>query len=192
MLTGIVAVIALVVGAVAWQQQRRASASRFAAETGRLAALVPTLAGSDLSLSFLLAVEAERREEGPEAWSALQQSFVQAGSHLGFLSTDEPLRRIYFDGDDRIVGVATSKVTIWDFQTREPVGQFVLPVPPPERAGVLEPIDVAGGTVAWVGRDGSADVLDVDAGGEVRRLRRRGLRRRGPDGNPARSHEQAG
>ena len=167
-LTGVIAVIALVVGALAWQQQRRASASRFAAETGRLAALAPTLAGSDLSLSFLLAVEAERREEGPEAWSALQQSFVQAGSHLGFLSTDEPLRRIYFDGDDRIVGVATSKVTIWDFQSREPMGQFVLPVPPPERLGALEPIDFAGSTVAWVGRDGSAYVLDVDAGGEVR------------------------
>ena len=144
------------------------SAARFAAETGRLAALAPTLAGSDLSLSFLLAVEAERRVAGPEAWSALQQSFVQAGSHLGFLSTDEPLRRIYFDGDDRIVGVATSKVTIWDFQSREPIGQFVLPVPPPERAGAIEPIDFAGSTVAWVGRDGSAYVLDVDAGGEAR------------------------
>ena len=37
-----------------------------------------------------------------------------------------------------------------------------------ERVGALEPIDFAGGTVAWVGRDGSAYVLDVDAGGEVR------------------------
>jgi DNA-binding CsgD family transcriptional regulator len=180
-LLGAITVVALVAGAVAWRQQHRASsaahaaaqerdsarAAEFAAETGRLAALVPTLARTSPALSLLLAAEAERRAPNPETWGALLQALVAADSVVGFLPSTEPLREVFYDGSGGLVGVSDTTVTTWAVDTHRPTHHTVLPVPvrPPVYVDDHQvPVAFASGTVAWVGDDERAHVLDVESG----------------------------
>jgi len=86
---GVVAVVALIAGAVAFRQQRRAddqaalaSSNAARAVTERIAADASALAGEDIPLSLLLAVETNLRDAGPVGLGALQETLTQAGSFL--------------------------------------------------------------------------------------------------------------
>lgn len=180
----IVAVIALLAGAIAWHQQGRAreaateadrqrdaaQTSAFVAETGRLAALSSTLGTDDPVLAMLLAAEAARRQPGPEAWGALQQALVAADATLGYLFSDAPIRKVRFDGD-RVVGVSTDAVTVWDARTHQQLERWELPVPvaQPRYAGdPYDPISMRDGLVAWVAEGATAYVMEL--GGEEREV----------------------
>ena len=178
-LVAVVAVIALVAGAIAWRQQQRATTAARAADRERDAAQAAEFASgdrlasrhwrprstkSDPALALLLAAEAERRKADPETWGALEQTLVAADTTLGFLFSDEPLRGVSFDGPDRIVGVGSTSVTVWDAESHQRLTTMHLPMPmrrPLIDDDNQQPLAIAAGTLAWVGEDGQAHVLDL-------------------------------
>jgi DNA-binding CsgD family transcriptional regulator/WD40 repeat protein len=183
-LVAAVAVVALVAGALAWSQQRHAEsaareaaserdaarAAEFAAETGRLATLAPTLAETNPALALLLAAEAETRDASPETWGALEQTFVTADAHLGFLGPGEALQAAFFDGEETILGVGRSRLSRWDATTHKLRDTVELPVPIRPRgleSNYQHPQAFANGTLAWVGEDDQAHVLTLDTGEHV-------------------------
>ena len=131
-------------------------------ESGRLAALGPTLAQTDLSLSMLLGVEAVRRGQTAESLGALQRTFVAADTSLGFLYSDEPLRAVFVDGD-RIVGFGESTSSAG---TPPPISASTSSrsaSPSGTGAAGLHPVSYVKGIAAWVGSDDVARVVDLGA-----------------------------
>ncbi|MFN0027514.1 MAG: protein kinase domain-containing protein [Acidimicrobiales bacterium] len=170
----VVAVAALLAGALAVQQRGtarqaagRAERSAFAAETGRLAALGPTLAETDLPLSMLIGVEANRRDPNAESLGALQRTFVAAGTSLGFVFSHEPLRGVFVDGR-HIIGFGESTITRWDIETHERLDVIPLGSAVRDR-NVLSwhPLSYASGHIAWVGTDDVARLMDLSQPTEV-------------------------
>jgi DNA-binding CsgD family transcriptional regulator/WD40 repeat protein len=181
LLVAVIAVLALVAGALAWTQQRRASSAAHSAdrerdaaqaaesssETGRLATLAPTLAKTDPVVALLLSAEAAKRRADPETWGALEQTLVGVDSTVGFLVTGDPVRSVFFDGTDRIVTVSNSAVTTWDATThaKQTTSALAVAVRPINASGAYQSaIAFGGGTLAWIGDDSRAHVLDLHDG----------------------------
>jgi DNA-binding SARP family transcriptional activator len=122
--------------AIAGGVEGSAAGRHGAAETGRLAALAPTLVDTDLSLSLLLAAEAAQRQTSPETLGALQRVLVDADTNLGFLPTEQPLRDVFFDGDDELVGFTDQQLIVWDARSHERRRTVDLPTAIASRAGV--------------------------------------------------------
>ena len=144
--------------AEAQHQRDAAQAAQFASETGRLAALAPTLTTHDPSLSFLLAVEAARRKAGPgDVGRAARGAGGRRQLARGALQREAaPRRRLRRRRPDR----GREQGGRHDLERDEPPPHrhpVTLPVPahgPRYETEQYAPISVGGGRVAWVGSDG--------------------------------------
>ena len=74
--------------AEAERQRANAVATTADSETGRMAAVAPNIAETDLPLALLLAAEANHRSDDPRTLGALEGVLAGAGSNLGFIPVD--------------------------------------------------------------------------------------------------------
>ncbi|MFE2971561.1 DNA-binding protein [Streptomyces sp. NPDC059340] len=142
--------LALVAGAVAWQQNRTSDRRRVEAEARRTAAVADSMRFSDPVTAMKLSVAAWRLADTTETRSALigamaqreQDVFAVPGADAGFDGSDNQTRRLTADGKS-VVSVTADRVRIWDLRTR----RLTLSAPGPGKL-------MADGTSAVVGPDG--------------------------------------
>ena len=79
------------------RQRANAEATTADSETGRMAAVAPGIAETDLPLALLLAAEANHRSDDPRTLGALEEVLAGAGTNLGFIPIDA--RRSGTDAD---------------------------------------------------------------------------------------------
>ncbi|MEU6097786.1 DNA-binding protein [Streptomyces sp. NPDC047079] len=146
----VLVVLALVAGAVAWQQNRTSDRRREEAEARRTAAVADGMRFSDPVTAMRLSVAAWRLADTTETRSALigamaqreQDVFAVPGADAGFDGSDNQTRRLTADGRS-VVSVTADRVRIWDLRTR----RLTLSAPGPGKL-------MADGTSAVVGPDG--------------------------------------
>jgi WD40 repeat protein/DNA-binding SARP family transcriptional activator len=121
-----VLVVALVAGALAVIQQRRASHADLVADARRLGA--QALVEGDLDRSLLLAAQANRLEDSADTQGALLASLLRSPQAIGVLrGPDEQLLQLAVSPDGRTLaaGDNAGRTLLWDTSTRRP-----LPAPP--------------------------------------------------------------
>ncbi|MFB0620265.1 hypothetical protein [Streptomyces sp. AGS-58] len=146
----VLVVLALVAGAVAWQQNRTSDRRRVEAEARRTAAVADSMRFSDPVTAMRLSVAAWRLADATETRSALIGAVAQReldvfavpGADAGFDGSDNATRRLTADGRS-VVSVTADRVRIWDLRTR----RLTLSAPGPGKL-------MADGTSAVVGPDG--------------------------------------
>ncbi len=138
---GLLAVISLVAGLIAFQQGRRADDEAAEAEFGRLIARARTLPAQDLPLALLAAVEAFELEDRAESRGALQEALMAEPRFAGRTrvlgdvapSTEGPTAPGYSrvgscphrGSEENLFNVA-SEGNWFDSRTLEPIGSVVV------------------------------------------------------------------
>ncbi|MEU6393954.1 DNA-binding protein [Streptomyces sp. NPDC046939] len=146
----VLVVLALVAGAVAWQQNRNGESRRMESEARRVAAVADNKRFSDPVTAMRLSVAAWRLADTTETRSALigamaqreQDVFAVAGADVGFDGSGNEARGLTADGRS-VVSVTADRVRIWDLRTR----RLTLSAPGPGKL-------MADGTSAVIGPDG--------------------------------------
>ncbi|WP_405867026.1 helix-turn-helix domain-containing protein [Streptomyces sp. NBC_00005] len=118
-------VLALVAGAVAWQQGSTSDRRRVEAEARRVAAVADSMRFSDPRTAMRLSVAAARLADTTETRSALigamaqreEDVFAVPGADDGFDGSGNDVRRLTADGRS-VVSVTADRVRIWDVRTR--------------------------------------------------------------------------
>ena len=175
---GIVAVVALLAGAIAVAQRRRADerteAARQAAydtETSRVGAQAVSLMETNPRVGLLLAAEAYRRDPSIESLGALKDTLTRTDNFLGYFATD----RSYFwvgssEAANRVYAATDTTIDVFDADTFEQVDEWPLPGPLPDRimptaANEGRNLQPAPDRDAVAFLDGAGDLWLVDDGG---------------------------
>jgi DNA-binding SARP family transcriptional activator len=124
---GTVAVLALIAGAVAFQQQEKAQDSadqaveaRDMLDVRRMVAESTDVANTNRRLGLLLAREAYERDPSPETLGALQRIMLGSPRNwLGSVSAEENYTSVVFLNDGTVVGLAGSYLDRWDTERLE-------------------------------------------------------------------------
>lgn len=139
--TAVVAAIALVAGAIAFQQRGRASDKadeaqisaelasqrRTDAETRRLASEAGFRVQTDRQVGLLLAAEAYNRDPGPVSLGALQRALTGIGTYAGTLESGVPYAFVEWLDEDRIIAVGSVGVAVVDRHTAEVLESYDVP-----------------------------------------------------------------
>jgi WD40 repeat protein/class 3 adenylate cyclase len=124
--TAVGLVIALIGGAAAAVQSRRATSARDRADVARLAAVSRSLVERQPDVGLLLAAEAYRRQPGAEARDALLAGLETHPLLEGLLyGVDSGLEAVVFTPDGKLVATPTSDgsgTLLWDAETRRQIG----------------------------------------------------------------------
>ncbi|MFD5402868.1 nSTAND1 domain-containing NTPase [Streptomyces griseorubiginosus] len=118
-------VLALVAGAVAWQQNRTSDRRQLEAEARRIAAVADGMRFSDPRTAMRLSVAAARLADTTETRSALigamaqrdEDVFAVPGADAGYDGSGNDVHRLTADGRS-VVSVTADRVRIWDLRTR--------------------------------------------------------------------------
>jgi hypothetical protein len=102
-------------GLVAWGQHRDAAAQQEASLSGRLAALAVANVGPHLDVAQLLAVEATRLDNTPQARAALFQVATAMPDVAGFLQAGGNITALAVSADGRHIVAGTSEGHVVDF-----------------------------------------------------------------------------
>ncbi|MFI7340868.1 helix-turn-helix domain-containing protein [Streptomyces sp. NPDC050085] len=153
----VLVVLALVAGAVAWQQGRTSDRRRVEAEARRGAGVADSMRFSDPVTAMRLSVAAWRLADTTETRSALigamaqreQDVFAVPGADVGFDRSGNEARRLTADGRS-VVSVTRDRVRIWDLRTR----RLTLSAPGPGKL-------MDDGTSPVVGADGRTLALPI-------------------------------
>lgn len=118
--TAVVAVVALIAGALAFQQQDRADSeaaaartSQFDAETRRLASEAGFRVRTNRQVGLLLAAEAYQRDPGPESLGALQRALTNIDTFLGSYQSGLPVTAVGWLGEDRLVTAGHGGISVF-------------------------------------------------------------------------------
>ena len=88
---------------------------------------------------------------------------VAADNNLGFIPTDGPLRNVFYDGADRLVGFTDTELIVWATTTHERISSIRLPAPLLDgQLPNLVRASVAGGRAAWVDTSSVAHTVRLD------------------------------
>ena len=154
----VVAVLALVAGGLAFQQRGNARIGGRRPRRRRSGRDRPTgRAGADprptptCRCRCCWRPRRPQRDTSPETLGALQRVLVAADNNLGFIPTDGPLRNVFYDGADRLVGFTDTELIVWDATTHERISAIALPAPLLD-GGFPNVVraSFAGGRAAWV------------------------------------------
>lgn len=123
-LTAVTLVVALIAGATAFIQGRRATSARDRAEVSRIAAVSRSLTERQPDVGLLLAAEAYRRHDDPDTRSTLLAALQTHPLLTGLLyGTESGLQAAVFTPDGALLATPTSDGTrLWDTSTRALVG----------------------------------------------------------------------
>jgi len=167
-------VLALVAGAVAWQQGRTSDRRQVEAEARRVAAVADSMRFSDPRTAMRLSVAAARLADTTETRSALigamaqreDDVFAVPGADDGFDGSGNDVRRLTGDGRS-VVSVTADRVRIWDLRTR----RLTLSAPGPGKLmdGVPAAVGPDGRTLALLAGDG-IELWDVRSARVTRTL----------------------
>ncbi|MDX2937245.1 DNA-binding protein [Streptomyces ipomoeae] len=121
----VLVVLALVAGAVAWQQGRTSERRQAEAEARRIAALADSMRYSDPVRAMRLSVAAWRLAETTETRSALlgavtqreEDTFAVPGAETGDTGSSSTTGRHLVEDGRTLVSVATDRITTWDVRT---------------------------------------------------------------------------
>ena len=88
---------------------------------------------------------------------------VAADNNLGFIPTEGPLRNVFYDGPDRLVGFTNAELIVWDGTTHERISSIALPAPPLD-GGFANSVRVslAAGRAAWVDSSFAVHTVRLD------------------------------
>ncbi|ANS68197.1 WD-40 repeat-containing protein [Streptomyces lincolnensis] len=152
-------VLALVAGAVAWQQGRTSDRRHVEAEARRIAAVADSVRFSDPRTAMRLSVAAARLADTTETRSALigamaqrdEDVFAVPGADDGFDGSGNDVRRVTADGTS-VVSVTADRVRIWDLRTH----RLTLSAPGPGKRmdGVPAAVGPDGRTLALLAGEG--------------------------------------
>lgn len=167
-------VLALVAGAVAWQQGRTSDRRQVEAEARRVAAVADSMRFSDPRTAMRLSVAAAGLADTTETRSALigamaqreDDAFAVPGADDGFDGSGNDVRRLTADGRS-VVSVTADRVRIWDLRTR----RLTLSAPGPGKLmdGVPAAVGPDGRTLALLAGDG-IELWDVPTARVTRTL----------------------
>jgi WD40 repeat protein len=113
----LVAVLALVAAALAYDQSRRANQAAKETKAGELAAVADQLADQSLDRALLLAVEAYRQHPGPEVTASLLTTLARVPALEQILrGHDEEVRAVAISDDGSMLASASrdDTVVVWD------------------------------------------------------------------------------
>ena len=113
-----------------------AEVARFNAETGRLVAQAQALAETNPRAAMLIAAAAHQREQSPATLGGLQVSLSKAGPLLGWLGYGTSYENVHWTGEDRVIGVRSGGLDLFDVSTGEILDSLQAPIEPESR---LEP-----------------------------------------------------
>ena len=149
---GVIAVVALLAGAVAFQQRRRADQEAFEAETARLVAESGRISVTNHRLGMLLALEAHRRAPGSETLGGLQRVFVASDQRLAYYGSEQYLGVDWLN-DRQLVALTADRLDIVDLD--DPTRA--------ESVSLHEPLTVAalGENAVIVAGESSVDLVDM-------------------------------
>ena len=152
-------VLALVAGAVAWQQGRTSDRRHVEAEARRIAAVAESVRFSDPRTAMRLGVAAARLADTTETRSALigamaqrdEDVFAVPGADDGFDGSGNDVRRVTADGRS-VVSVTADRVRMWDLRTH----RLTVSAPGPGQLmdGVPAAVGPDGRTLALLTGDG--------------------------------------
>ncbi|MEU5043824.1 WD40 repeat domain-containing protein [Streptomyces griseorubiginosus] len=167
-------VLALVAGAVAWQQNRTSDRRQLEAEARRIAAVADGMRFSDPRTAMRLSVAAARLADTTETRSALigamaqrdEDVFAVPGADAGFDGSGNDVHRLTADGRS-VVSVTADRVRIWDLRTR----RLIRSAPGPGKLmdGVPAAVAPDGRTLALLAGD-RVELWDVRTGRVTRTL----------------------
>jgi len=116
---GVLLVLALIAGGLAFQQRNRADANAAATETERIAADAVARAGDNRQLALLLAAESYRRDPGPVALGSLQKVLTATGPYLGVVGAGQSFAAAAWLDERRVAAAGSSGVAVFDIETGE-------------------------------------------------------------------------
>ena len=114
---GILLVLALIAGGMAFQQRNRADANAAATETERIAADAVARAGDNRQLALLLAAESHRRDPGPVSLGSLQKVLTATGPYLGVVGAGQSYAAAAWLDERRVAAAGSSGVAVFDVET---------------------------------------------------------------------------
>jgi WD40 repeat protein len=170
---GAVLVVALLAGALAFQQRQRAgeqadvaTAARDAAVTRRLVSDAPQVAETNRRVGLLLAAEAYRRDPSHQTLGALQRVLTSTDSFLGYMRTGEEFMDLAWLPGGQLALLGPSGIDVLDVDTAETR----------HLADIGSPLFLTassdGSRLAVVSADQTARVFDAASGEEVGSVRR--------------------
>jgi DNA-binding SARP family transcriptional activator/WD40 repeat protein len=118
-----IAVLAVVAGAIAFQQRSRARAEAHQAETERLAASASTLGVTNQRAALLVAAEAYRRDPGPRTLGAIQRVLVAAAGLQRFIGPSELVDAAAWLDDHRFAAASAGSLLLYS-DTGEQLAAF--------------------------------------------------------------------
>ncbi|MGC0400084.1 WD40 repeat protein/transcriptional regulator with XRE-family HTH domain [Streptomyces sp. SAI-126] len=167
-------VLALVAGAVAWQQSRTSDRRQVEAEARRVAAVADGMRFSDPRTAMRLSVAAARLADTTETRSTLigamaqrdEDVFAVPGADAGFDGSGNDVNRLTADGRS-VVSVTADRVRIRDLRTH----RLTLSAPGPGKLmdGVPAAVGPDGRTLALLAQD-RIELWDVQTGRVARTL----------------------
>ncbi|MCP3855402.1 MAG: protein kinase [Actinomycetia bacterium] len=165
---GVVAGIALVASAVAFQQRARANDRANDAETERLAATAQGLAGENRRVSLLLAVATHQRSPGSLAsLSALRDALAESSPLVAHLRTGEPYLDVEWPTSERMIAATATRLELIDPDTGEIIDETALDYPPTLPDGVRPGetiMDATGATLVVASGESAFSVFDISNG----------------------------
>ena len=160
----VVAAMALIAGAVAFQQRASAEETAFDASTRRLVADAAALVETNPDLALLLAREAWNRDPGPVTESGLLRTLTRTGPWLGLIGAGADFLAAEWMDDGTIVGLTETDLRFYDGETHELVSVVDLPAAAWSDLVTQGGLAVSGDLIAVAQSDGTVAVV---SGSEV-------------------------
>ncbi|MGW5450145.1 NACHT and WD repeat domain-containing protein [Streptomyces asiaticus] len=173
----IAAVLALLVGVIAWQQNRSQERERVQVQARRTAALADSLRATDPVTAMRLSVASWTLSDLPETRSALMAAVAQPEQDAFTDPDEDPATVRYLSPDGRtLVSVGAEQVAMWDVRTHRRTASFPGLGDNLARAGVMSAdarrltlLQDDGGVRVWDVRSGRVlrERMPADDGAEV-------------------------
>ncbi len=159
----VLALFATTAAVVAVQKQRQATAQARVAISRQLGVTANDIVDAQFDLALLLAVEAVRTRDTPQARASLFSVLERNPQHVAFLNGAEAMTVVRISPDGKILaaGDVNGAVRRWHLPDVKPAGQVHLPSP-----SAVESLAVApdGSRLAAGAKDGQVVVWDADSG----------------------------